>query len=847
MLLEIPNENYLESITMKHVFKDLLLTAMVFFLITILVSEHANAASGFPDGMVAYWKLDGAAGATSFSDASPLGGHPAQCGGDCPGRDEGVVGYTRVFDGISDGLLVPASQDLDWGGGDSFSIELWVKRDNSTLTGEEVLIGRVDDATAMQWQIKIQSSGRVAFDLLDANGSGVTLSSGSGKVLTETVGSEGAPRWHHVAVVRDGAQNETFLYVDGEQEANLPFTYQQGFSSATGGVTIGWLDAAQEARFDGSLDEIAIYNAALDEADIRGHYFLARAYGDLHATKVRIMPLGDSITEDDYTGAPQYNGWRIAYRLDLWQSLIGSLFWTDFIGSEFRGGDYADFDEDCAGFAGIRANQLATLLATGENTRWPVGDPRHDVTNGTYLLFHPTDVILLHIGTNDVPDEVTDDVAGILDEIDAYSQHITVVLARIINRAPDGNHGLTTTFNANLNTMAQARIEQGDKILVVDMEDGAGINYNSDMHYSDTGGVDILHPNAAGYTKMAAVWFSELETFMPMSQAPVIESDPVVAVTLGQSYSYDVDASGLPEAVFLLEQSPDGMGFDASTGVITWTPTGTGSFSVRVSATNWVDSDTQNFTVVVSAASVVPVASDDSYGPISDGGTLSITAGSGVLDNDTVSGGLSLTAILANAPAHGLLSLEADGSFVYTHDGSEAATDSFTYRASDGTLTSELATVTIQISLGNDVPVITGQEEIVIAKNGSVTIELADLTVVDSNDTYPGSFTLDVDDGGNYSRDGATITASEDFTGTLTVPVSVNDGQADSAVFQMEILVTPTGEPPPPPSDGGSGGGGCFIQTTGADNSETAHAPVVLGGLLMTLTGVLFSFQGRKP
>jgi hypothetical protein len=79
-------------------------------------------------------------------------------------------------------------------------------------------------------------------------------------------------------------------------------------------------------------------------------------------------------------------------------------------------------------------------------------------------------------------------------------------------------------------------------------------------------------------------------------------------------------------------------------------------------------------------------------------GTLSVPA-SGVLANDVSANGQSLTAVLATGPAHGTLTLNANGSFVYTPSSNFVGVDTFTYQAkgSDGTL-SVPATVTIQVT-----------------------------------------------------------------------------------------------------------------------------------------------------
>ena len=63
---------------------------------------------------------------------------------------------------------------------------------------------------------------------------------------------------------------------------------------------------------------------------------------------------------------------------------------------------------------------------------------------------------------------------------------------------------------------------------------------------------------------------------------------------------------------------------------------------------------------------------------------LTITA-PGVLANDSDIDGNTLTAVLATGPAHGALTLNANGSFTYTPVANYNGPDSFTYRANDGT------------------------------------------------------------------------------------------------------------------------------------------------------------------
>ena len=115
-----------------------------------------------------------------------------------------------------------------------------------------------------------------------------------------------------------------------------------------------------------------------------------------------------------------------------------------------------------------------------------------------------------------------------------------------------------------------------------------------------------------------------------------------------------------------------------------------------------------------------PQALADAY-TVLRGETLDTQAAglAGILANDTDANGDSLTAELLTSPQHGTLSLNADGSFVYVHGGSRAATDSFTYLASDGQLNSAATTVTLTIE--NQLPDFEGLVLHLDASQGVVT------------------------------------------------------------------------------------------------------------------------------
>jgi VCBS repeat-containing protein len=106
-------------------------------------------------------------------------------------------------------------------------------------------------------------------------------------------------------------------------------------------------------------------------------------------------------------------------------------------------------------------------------------------------------------------------------------------------------------------------------------------------------------------------------------------------------------------------------------------------------------SNPQTFTITVTPVNDPPQAASDAY-EVYLNGSLVVPA-QGVLGNDADVDDTSFSAVLETGPASGTLALNADGSFTYTPVTWFSGADSFTYRATDGTATSGLATATITV------------------------------------------------------------------------------------------------------------------------------------------------------
>jgi hypothetical protein len=112
---------------------------------------------------------------------------------------------------------------------------------------------------------------------------------------------------------------------------------------------------------------------------------------------------------------------------------------------------------------------------------------------------------------------------------------------------------------------------------------------------------------------------------------------------------------------------------------------------------------------LMGAAAPVPAGATHAYGvkspPVACGDAFEVEQGSilnidapGVLENDSDPGGEPLASTLISGPKHGTLALKSDGSFAYSPDSGFDGTDSFSYKASNGTQSSNEATVTITVS-----------------------------------------------------------------------------------------------------------------------------------------------------
>ncbi|WP_264045162.1 Calx-beta domain-containing protein [Methylobacterium flocculans] len=118
---------------------------------------------------------------------------------------------------------------------------------------------------------------------------------------------------------------------------------------------------------------------------------------------------------------------------------------------------------------------------------------------------------------------------------------------------------------------------------------------------------------------------------------------------------------------------------------------------------------------------VAPVGHADAY-TLDENGILRVSAEAGVIGNDTDANSDALLAMLVDGPAHGKLTLNADGSFTYVPDLNYSGADSFTYAPRDPSSAGNLTKVSLTVTESHDAPASAAPVNWIVGTNGSDTL-----------------------------------------------------------------------------------------------------------------------------
>ena len=508
--------------------------------------------------------------------------------------------------------------------------------------------------------------------------------------------------------------------------------------------------------------------------------------------QVRIMPMGNSITYDFNTfdeTDPRPEGDRISYRKKLYELLTNAGYNFDFVGHKNAG--YNLFpDGDNAGIPGTHDQYLVELLKNGYDDTW-----NEQITSSygiPYLDEYPTDMILLHIGTNDIntgEGSSAASVSQILDQIDAYEirsgHNVEVFIARIIKMYPSTNplNSIVVQFNNNVAAMVAARNDPS--IHLVDMENA--LDYSTDM-------IDEFHPNNQGYEKMAQVWFNAISS---LNSDPEFVSSPILSAHEGILYTYDVvvDDDNIDDDLYISAVTlPDWLEFTDHgdrTGTLTGTPTNddVGQNPVLLRVTDGLVTVDQPFTIEVTNENNPPIINYQYPVEINEDTPIVLSLSDlNITDIDNSQSELRL--ILLSGLHYTL------NGFTVTPE--ENYDDNFEVncKVTDQIDTTDLYPITITVTPVNDPPVISEQTGTISTKEGTpVLIEIDDFTVSDVDNSL-NELNLKVKPGSNYTFSGNIVTPISGFIGTLSVKVVVEDNEDASEIFTCIVEVTSKENPP---------------------------------------------------
>jgi VCBS repeat-containing protein len=210
------------------------------------------------------------------------------------------------------------------------------------------------------------------------------------------------------------------------------------------------------------------------------------------------------------------------------------------------------------------------------------------------------------------------------------------------------------------------------------------------------------------------------------------EDSPLGSLNLVGSVSSDPDGDAL---TFILVGGPTHGSLDFSSfGGFNYRPSPNyfGSDSFTYKANDGIrDGNVATVFLTVLPINDAPVAAGDSY--TTDEDVALVIPATGVLGNDSDVENDLLSAVLVTGPAHGSLILNGNGSFTYTPNANYNGADSFSYKANDGSLDSNIAAISLAVNPVNDPPV-AGWNYAGCQKNSSISSDAAHGVLANTSD-----------------------------------------------------------------------------------------------------------------
>jgi len=247
------------------------------------------------DSVVGYWRLDGnLLEQSGIQVASPIGApeptEPSPASG-AFGDPEGAMQFNGTTDGVQ------TWKDREFRFGQHFTVQFFVKT-NSTEEAFWVSTSSGDKAHDKGWYVGLFN---------DELGFGAT-NGATQNYITCSPPNDGL--WHHVAAVRNG--DEYLLFVDGALCKYLAGAPLADSFDAGNMVQLGhryhFDTGGNVFNFDGSLDEVLLFNRALSPDEIETYYRSSAPYGTNFAPNAQADYDDVRVTESSGEGDPVNSG-----------------------------------------------------------------------------------------------------------------------------------------------------------------------------------------------------------------------------------------------------------------------------------------------------------------------------------------------------------------------------------------------------------------------------------------------------------------------------------------------------------------------------------------------------------
>ena len=292
-----------------------------------------------------------------------------------------------------------------------------------------------------------------------------------------------------------------------------------------------------------------------------------------------------------------------------------------------------------------------------------------------------------------------------------------------------------------------------------------------------------------------------------------VAEDGVLTLSGASILDNDADLDGDHLTATLVTDVSNGTLVLDPNGTFTYTPNanynGTDAFTYKPNDGTASAATASTVSIRVDPVNDAPVTMPDAYTTPEDT-TLSVKLlyTAGVLDNDRDPDGNRILAVSYTAPSNGTLTTNGSGEFTYTPNLNFNGTDSFTYRATDGSLSSAPETVTITVRAVNDDPVV-HDDSYSVPEDGVLVVPVS--TGLLANDSDPDGDRLQVAltwQGLNpavvshgslaaLDPDGSFIyRPNANFNGTDSFQYVLTDGTSNVGYGTVRIQVTPVNDAP---------------------------------------------------